>query len=117
MFKLDIGLEVAVARGVVIFKNYIEHDWEDISIITQNSVNAEKLLNKYKFVYFYDTDSDGEGSTEIRRVVEIEWKKLPRPNRSQYHAVKQCVLCNEDYEPYIINESLHEMVAACPLPL
>jgi hypothetical protein len=81
-----------------------------------------KILSKTICPYFL-CDND---TNEIRRIIDVEWReKLPGKNqaRAQYHLVCKLVAKNDenytgddDLKPYLINESMHDMIRVCPAP-
>jgi hypothetical protein len=98
----------------------IEEGWEFQAVITKNNATFDALLiGKYKFLYFLD-DPDGENeTTEVCRVVDIEWQlRRGTGSVSRYNIVTQLVFRNEeivvvgddDYVPYEINDALHNMI-------
>ena len=80
-------------------------------------------------VHFYDGDADADHNNDVYRVVNIEWHQVTSPTerkagfRSQNQIVAICVARNgepvdpstdeDDYEGYVINDSLFDVVRQC----
>ena len=101
---------------MITWNNFLE-DWELSAIFQQSKANEKKIKDKYCFMYVFD-----EEDPVIRKIVDVEWKKL-RGVRGQYFVVTQCIELNEEHdqvgslssslEPYYINDILHEMLYRC----
>jgi hypothetical protein len=79
----------------------------------------KKLLKKYNGICFLDAE---EGNY-IGRIVGIEWRPKERSFPAHYHLVTSDVNDKANassaisYEPYLINETLHDMIMVCPREL
>jgi hypothetical protein len=129
LLEIDIGLERA--QGIVArfpFNNWME-DWETLALATKNPASEGRLKAKYVNLYFYDTDVAEGVVSEVRRIVDIEWKERQRAVRgqvaipAQYQIVSQLVYRDgekyegdEDLEAYCINDELHLMITDCAAP-
>jgi hypothetical protein len=121
MLKLDEGI-VRAANDVVLidFKNFQEA-CEHAAMTTKNAANTRVLKDKYLHMYFHDADEDID---ELRRIVDIEWKKRQGRMPAQHVAVTQLVRRDgepdlndpDTMEPYFFNEELYVMIAGCPDP-
>ena len=117
---IDIGIETAQAMEVKRpFKNSVE-EWEQLAITTKNNASYDKLKNKYLNLYFIDTDIDENIQSEVRRIIDFEWKERVKGKSgqpaipAQYQAVCMLVEQNgdryegdEELEAYLINEGFH----------
>ena len=80
----------------------------------------KKLMKKYNGICFLDAE---EGNY-IGRIVGIEWRPKERSCPAHYHFVtsevddkKANASSAASYEPYLINETLHNMILVCPSEL
>jgi hypothetical protein len=106
------------------FNNYIE-DWEAGDIKINKAQSETKLLEKYKLIRFYDPDFD-DGTTFTIIADNLDWKKgrgggwqvIAEPDADD-DAADDADDEDEDedesnkYEPYLINEALHDMIREC----
>ena len=129
LLAIDVGLEKA--QGMVVklpFNNWIE-DWEVLLLVTKNPASEGRLKAKYVNLYLWDANISEEIDSEVRRIVDIEWKERQIVVRgqlalpAQYQAVCQLVYRNneryegnEDLEAYCINDALHLTISQCPEP-
>jgi hypothetical protein len=88
MCKIDVGLESALNKAARRFKNYIEEEWEIAAKVTKNDASSLTLRAKYQNVFFLDPDV--EGCQEVRRILDVEFKKIKR-TESSYYVVTQLV--------------------------